>query len=669
MIDTNPVLMGWPGTKLFKVNGSQLNYSPCFSNIAILSIFKIFFDNIVLSIAIAAIVILLLNMHSNMKKIILPLLMVLVCCTPGFSVGKATQKEESKKANDFFERVFNELVDRSPMYQTYLGIKKDYSKLDDISDENEIREINILKENLAKLKKEINFNALDEQTKLSYRLYVYNANLRLEGFKYRFHNYPVNQMFGYHSELPSFLINIHKITDTSDAEAYISRLRASYHFLDQLTANLKEREQKGIIAPKFVFPLVIEDCKNLLKGAPFDSDTAKSTLLEDFTVKLDKLPALNRLTRTRLLDQATKALVDSLRPAYEKLILYLIVLEKKADTRDGVWKFPDGENFYAYALKNSTTTALSPEQIFQTGLKEVARIHGEMKKIMHQVNFSSDSLKHFFVFMKTDKQFYFPNDEAGKQGYLKRSVEIIDSMRSQLDKLFITKPKAGLIVKAVEPFREKSTATAFYQDPAPDGSRPGIYYVNLYDMSTAAKYEMEALAYHEAIPGHHMQLSIAQELQDMPKFRKYGFYTSYVEGWGLYAELVPKEIGFYKNVYSDYGRLSMELRRACRLVVDVGLHQKRWTREQAIQYLRDNTSDSDLESRKSIERYIVMPSQATAYKVGMLKIVELREKARKALSAKFDLREYHEIVLKFGAVPLDVLEENVNNWIKAKLKG
>ena len=590
---------------------------------------------------------------------------------PGKKVvpSPASILNESKKANDFFESVFNETVDRSPMYQTYLGIKKDYGKLDDISDEKEIREIEIAKANLARLKKEINFNALDEQTRLSYRLFVQNTNLAIEGFSYRFHNYPVNQMFGYHSELPSFMINIHQVTDSSDAAAYISRLNAFDRFLGQLIVNLKDREAKGIIPPKFVFPMVIEDCKNIIKGAPFEKDSAASTLLEDFTGKLSRVDNLNETVKATMLQKANQALIDSVRPAYEKLILYLIALEKKADDRDGVWKFPDGNNFYKFALRNTTTTKLSGDQIFQTGLKEVDRIHGEMRKIMKQVKFGNDTLKKFFAFMKTDKQFYFANDEEGKKKYLARSVEIIDSMKAALDQLFITKPKADFLVKAVEPFREKSAGQAFYQGPAPDGSRPGIFYVNLYDMTNAPIYEMEALAYHEAIPGHHMQISIAQELQDMPKFRKYGNFTAYVEGWGLYSELTPKEIGFYRNPYADFGRLSLELWRACRLVVDVGIHEKKWSREKAIEYLRSNTSASDLECRKSIERYIVMPSQATAYKVGMLKIIELREKARKSLGAKFDIREYHEIVLKYGAVPLDILEENVTAWVKGKLKG
>jgi len=248
---------------------------------------------------------------------------------------------------------------------------------------------------------------------------------------------------------------------------------------------------------------------------------------------------------------------------------------------------------------------------------------------------------------------------------LAEATRIIDTMKSRLDELFIVKPKADMVVKAVEPFREQSAGKAFYEQPSMDGSRPGIYYANLYRMSGMPKYQMEALAYHEGIPGHHMQIAIAQELDNVPKFRKFGGYTAYIEGWGLYTEFLPKEIGMYQDPYSDFGRLAMELWRACRLVVDTGLHDKKWSREQAIQYLVDNTPNSKGEAVNAIERYIVMPGQATAYTVGMLKMLELREKAKTELGDKFDIRQFHDVVLKNGAVPLDVLEQLVDQYIQS----
>ena len=295
----------------------------------------------------------------------------------------------------------------------------------------------------------------------------------------------------------------------------------------------------------------------------------------------------------------------------------------------------------------------------------MARIHDEMRLIMKKVAFKGD-LKEFLVFMRTDKQFYYPADAKGKQQYLDEAVALIDDMEGRLDSLFLTKPKAKLKVKAVEAFREKSAGKAFYQSPTPGGSRPGIYYANLYDMKAMPTYQMAALAYHEGIPGHHMQLAIKQELTGIPMFRKFGGYTAHTEGWGLYSEFIPKEIGLYQDPYSDFGRLAMELWRACRLVVDTGIHSKKWTREQGIAYYADNTPNAVSDAVKMVERHIVMPSQATAYKIGMNKIIELRERATRELGAVFDIREFHDVVLKNGPVPLNVLADLVGKYIARK---
>lgn len=590
-------------------------------------------------------------------------------CNKQNEVKNYSQEEiqmETKKANEFFDKVFDDYVDRHPIDQSYLGIKKDQDKWNDISDEHEAAELEIVKSNLEKLKKDFSLEKLNEQGKLSYRIFEFNARQKIENFRWRFHNYPVNQLFGLHSEIPSFLINIHQIEDTTDARAYISRLQKVGPLLDQLIKNVSARVEKGIVPPKYVFSKVMEDCKNITTGAPFEKTKVKSSLLDDFTNKVSKL-SIDAELRTQLIKDAESALVDSVQPAYNKLVIYLSNLESIATHDDGVWKFPEGNLYYQAALKQMTTTDMASDEVYTLGVKEVERIHGQMREIMKKVNFEGDSLPDFFKYMREDKKFYYPNDANGKAAYLKRTIEIIDTMRLSLNDLFITKPKAELIVKAVEPFREKSAAGAFYQEPAPDGSRPGIYYANLYDMSAMPNYEMEALAYHEAIPGHHMQLSIAQELQGIPKFRRYASnFIAYVEGWGLYSELIPKELGFYRDPYSDFGRLSMELLRAGRLVVDVGIHHKKWTRQQAIDYFMKNTPNSEIDCRREIERYIVMPGQATAYKIGMIKILDLRAKAKKELGAKFNIKEFHEEVLKYGALPLLMLEENIDLWIKSK---
>ncbi|MBT5814041.1 MAG: DUF885 domain-containing protein [Opitutales bacterium] len=600
-----------------------------------------------------------------MRRVLILSLLLLVSSTALLNAGLDPKVvAESEKANAFFERIYNEKVDRFPEWQTYLGIKKDYGEWNNDSDEIELRELEFTKENVEWLKSSIDYDLLDLQTKISYRLALQNAEDAINRFKYRLYNYPVNQMFGRHTDVASFLINMHLVTEASDAEAYVSRLNGVGPVFEQLLENLKLREELGVVPPRFVFPMAIESCRNIISGAPFDESGEDSALWEDFRKKLQALD-MEEPQKVMLQKKASEALVDVVKPAYNRLIAFLEKQEAKATTEDGVWKFKDGAAFYDQALRLTTTTKLSSDEIHQIGLKEVARIHNEMRGIMKTVEFGGN-LQAFFEFMRTDKQFYYPNDDEGKQDYLDRAVEVIDDMKGRLDQLFLTKPKAELTVKRVEAFREKSAGTAFYQRPAPDGSRPGIYYANLYNTANMPKYKLEALAYHEGIPGHHMQLALAQQLEGIPKFRKLGGYTAYIEGWGLYCEQIPKEMGLYKDPYSDFGRLSMELWRACRLVVDTGIHAKRWTREQGIAYYRNNTPDTERDCIRMVERHIVMASQATAYKIGMLKILELREKAKNALGSRFDIRVFHDVILRGGPLPLTVLEQMVDEYIESE---
>ena len=579
--------------------------------------------------------------------------------------AKATvNKSESDRLNEHFDKVFMRNVMESPEFQTYLGIKKDYGKWDVRTEEKDAADHQQTINDLKILQTDYNFDKLNDSTKLSYRLAERSLKEQIEGYKWRHYNYPVNQMHGWQSGLPAFLINYHQIKSIADANAYISRLEGVKATVDQRLAVMKRDQADGILPPKFVFPYAISDSENVLKGAPFEKGK-DSTLLADFRKKIMALKLKDSVQTADLIARAKKALINSVKPGYENLIKLLKAQSAVATTDDGVWKLPKGEEFYSYRLHKITSTNMTADEIHQLGLSEVSRIHAEMRQLMKKVDFKG-SLQDFFEFTRTNPQFYYPNTEAGRQAYLDKATNIINTMKGHLDEVFITKPKANLIVKRVEPFREKSAGKAFYNRPAPDGSRPGIFYVNLYKMSDMPKYQMEALAYHEGIPGHHMQLAIMQELKNIPKFRKFGGYTAYTEGWGLYSEFLPKEMGFYSDPYSDFGRLAMELWRACRLVVDTGIHAKKWSREKAIDYLKTNTPNAEGDVVKAIERYIVMPGQATAYKIGMMKILSLREKAKKALGSKFDLRKYHEVVLRDGAVPLAILEENVDKWIASQ---
>jgi uncharacterized protein (DUF885 family) len=578
---------------------------------------------------------------------------------------------ESAQANAFFERAFDEGIARSPMMMTRLGLKKDYDKWDDFSEQGALENLLLAVRQLAELKRTIDFDALDEQTKLSYRLFVNQAELTIEGWRWRHHGYVFDQLNGLHTELPTLLIGFHGVADASDARAYVSRLRGLAPAMDELIAAARFRQQKGILPPKFVYPIVIEACREIIAGEPFapagNSAARKNALLEDFEAKVGALKDVDAATKDRLMADARAALVEAVKPAYEKLIALLTEQEQAATTEDGVWKLPDGREYYDYTLRLNTTTGLSADEIHETGLREVARIHRGMLAIKERVGFQGD-LKAFFKFIKEDPQFYYPDTPEGKAAYLARAQTLIDAMRARLDEFFGVKPQAGLVVKEVEPFRAQGAASASYEQPSADGSRPGTYYVNTFEMRGLPIFEMETLAHHEAIPGHHMQIAIAQELQGIPRFRRFDGNTAYVEGWALYAEYFPKEFGFYTDPYMDFGRLNDELLRAVRLVVDTGIHAKRWTRDQVMDYFRQNTPNPERDIFTETNRYIVNPGQATAYKIGQLKIIELRELAKKELGPEFDLRAYHDLVLKNGALPMDLLEENVRAWIAGRRK-
>ncbi len=585
---------------------------------------------------------------------------------PRPSLSAETLAANNTALNTWLDDTFNAAVMRSPISQTYLGIRTDdYGRWDEVSEANAAKELQIAKDTLAELRAKFDPSVVGENEAVSYRLMEATLLEDIEDYKWRNYSYPFNQMFGAHSGTPALLINQHTITSVAEAEAYISRIEGVPAYMQQVIDASNRNAEAGVQPPKFVYDLLLDDIGNLTKGAPFE-DGEDSALAADFKAKTEKLD-ISPVQKKKLRARATRALKKSFKPAYANLEKALRQQSKTAGTDDGVWRLPDGDAFYAYRLKKITTTDMTATEIHDLGLSEVARIHKEMRAIMNTVGFAGD-LQEFFAYMRDDPdgKFYYPDTEQGKAAYLAEATKLIDVMKGDLDSVFIKKPKADMIVKAVEPFREKTAGKAFYNRPAPDGSRPGIYYANLYTMKDMPIYQMEALAYHEGIPGHHMQLAISQELTGVPKFRKFGGYTAYTEGWGLYSEYLPKEMGYYSDPYSDFGRLAMELWRAARLVVDTGLHDKKWTRQEAIDYLVTNTPNAENDCRKAIERYIVLPAQATAYKIGMIKILDLREAAKQKLGNKFDIREFHDVVLAVGPVPLDVLEMRVDNWVKSK---
>jgi uncharacterized protein (DUF885 family) len=581
---------------------------------------------------------------------------------------RAAVAEKNAELARFFEAYDQASLDLSPEGKAYRGIKdEDYGRWSEFTDAADLERRSLDVTTLANLRSRFDRAQLSPEDQLSYDLFENMVDRRGGIFAFRDNGYVFDQMNGAQSEAPAFLINIHRVDTLADAEAYVRRLQGIDAALDQAIAEARQRQAKGVLPPRWVYPYVINDSRNVTKGAPFDRGP-DSALFADLKTKVNKL-AIAPAEKARLIEAGRKALVEEVKPAYGRVIALMQAQQRVAGSDDGIWRFPNGAEQYTALLRYYTTTGMNADQIHTLGLQQVARIHGEMRAIQSQVGFPG-TLNQFFAHMRTRPQNFFPNTPAGRQMYLDETDRVTKAMTARLPDFFseAATPKAPLNVKAVEPFREKSAGKAFYQDPAPDGSRPGNYYVNLYDMRDMPHIELEALAFHEGVPGHHLDGAVTTRLENIPPFRRFGGYTAWSEGWGLYAERLGKDMGFYTDPYRDFGRLQLELHRAIRLVVDSGLHHKRWTRQQAIDYVQNNSADAPGGIVKAIERYIVYPGQATAYMVGRLKITELRERARQRLGDRFDMRGFHDAILLNGAVPLDVMERNVDAWIASRAR-
>jgi uncharacterized protein (DUF885 family) len=575
----------------------------------------------------------------------------------------ATQSEDARLAA-FFEQAFQERIALSPQQMTSLGLKTDYDRLDDNTDAAAARSLALAERQLLQLNDQFNPQTLSEDSRLSWRLFEYGVEQARLSYRWRGWGYQFAANGNPTTGLPVFMINNHRVTSVSDAEAYVARLIEAERVMGEISATLRARAAAGVISPVFVFQPTIANTGAIIAGAPFD-DGADNPVWADFQRKVGALEA-DAATKERLLAEGRAALTGPWRRGYEGVLTALTEVGAQAeampDNAGGVWRLPEGEAFYNARLQLSTTTDLTADQIHELGLAEVARLQGEMQTIMTRVGFTG-SLQEMFAWLKTDPRFQYPNTPEGKEQYLTDARAFVAQVMAAAPQWFSDLPESALEVRAVEPWREATASIAFYNSPAPDGSRPGIYYVNLSDMTQVLKPQIEGISYHEGAPGHHFQIAYAQEMEGLPRFRRFGGYGAYAEGWGLYAERLGKEMGFYEDPYSDFGRLSTELWRAVRLVTDTGLHAKRWSREQAIDYFRRNSLLSERDIVKEVERYLTNPGQATSYKIGELKIMELRARAQTALGDRFDIRDFHAVVLGSGSVPLDVLEDQVDTWI------
>jgi len=570
--------------------------------------------------------------------------------------------------NLFYEKIFAEVLFDHPELLSALGLVEQFGitshngKLDDESPAQQQREFDRFKKDLTQLR-QYPIDRQSQSQRLSTHVLEWFLERQVEGEKYQWHTYPVNQLFGVQNQFPSFMANTHRLLNRKDCEYYLARLDALPKKFEQLLQNLKVREEKQILPPRFVVEEVLKEMIDFI-GKP----ASENILATSFKSRAANIDKLTEQQRADFQARVETAVAGKVYPAYQKLIDYFRELLPKTTTDDGVWKLPDGDNYYAYRLRENTTTKLKPDEVHELGLQEVARIEGEMRAILDANGFAGQPIGQTMDKLGKDPRFLFSNDDKGRADALAQYRQLITQAADRSSKeLFLTVPRAKIEVRRVPEFKEATAPGAYYDTPAMDGSRPGIFFANLRDMNEVPKWSMPTLAYHEGVPGHHWQISTAEELKGLPQFRKVLPFTAYIEGWALYCEWLAKQVGWYdRDPFGDLGRLRDELFRAVRLVVDTGIHAKRWTREEAIAYMRDKTGIGEKEVRSEIERYIVMPGQACAYKVGMLKIQELRARAEKELGEKFDQREFHDAVLKNGALPLEILEEQVNKYIRQK---
>lgn len=563
----------------------------------------------------------------------------------------------------FLDQAFDEQLALSPESQTELGLKTNYSKLDDRTESADLRARALAERQLKDMRERFNPAQLSASARVSYRLFEYEVEQGRQSFRFRKLRFPVSTNGSPAGAIPVLLINNHKVDTVADAEAYVSRLRETDRVMNEVSATMREQAAAGIIPNKVNFAPARNDARKVITGAPF-SDGPPSTLLADFTNKVEALQATPEV-KANLIAEAREVFSGPFLHGYQKLIATLDEIEPQSKGNFGAWHLPDGAAYYADRLKVSTTTELTADQIHTLGLKQVAAIRAEMETIKREVGFKG-TLEQFFDQIRTDPKFKYPNTEAGREQYLSDARAVIASVMAGAPSFFRVLPKAPLEVRAVEKWREATASTAFYNSPSADGQRPGIYYVNLVDMNQTQKVQVAAIAAHEGAPGHHFQIARQQELPGLPKFRKFGGYGAYAEGWGLYSERLANEMGVYKDPYSRFGMLSLQVWRAIRLVLDTGIHSKRWSREQAVAYFHGNSSVSDSDISREVDRYFNWPGQATSYMVGQLKIAELRKRAEAKLGSRFDIRDFHEAVLSQGALPLDVLEEQVDSYIAAR---
>jgi uncharacterized protein (DUF885 family) len=563
----------------------------------------------------------------------------------------AQAQDSSKKLHDLFAAAWDYQMEQQPEQASELGDRRWNDRWADESPEAFARRNAHYQEILGQLKK-IDRSKLSRTDQLNYDLFQKRYADRIEQFKYHWYLMEFNQREG--PQTRDELADALRFETVKDYEDWLARMRAIPQYMDRFTALLREGIREHMVHPRIIMERIPGQIEKQIVSDPTKSGYYKPFLRFSKTIP----PA----EQERLRQQAQQAVTEQIVPAFTKLKQFFVNEYLPAcSPQVGAWQLPHGDELYAYFIRHYTTTNATAEQVHETGLKEVARINREMDAVMQQTGFKGTRAE-FFNFLRTDPQFFYRSPDDLLEAY-KALAKTVDP---NLVKVFKTLPREPYGVEPIPAAVAPDTTTAYYREGAADGSRAGTYFVNLYKPETRPKWEMTALSLHESVPGHHLQIARAHELGEMPNFRRYGSYTAFVEGWGLYAESLGDEMGLYTDPYSKFGQLSYEMWRAVRLVVDTGMHEKHWTREQAIRYFMENCPKHELDVTNEIDRYIAWPGQALAYKTGELKIKELRAHALQELGDKFDLKEFHDVVLGSGPLPLDILERNVNEWIAAK---
>ncbi len=566
----------------------------------------------------------------------------------------ASVVERTKALNSLLAEIWQDNLKHSPEFASSIGDNRYNDQLSDYS----IQEVNAsLSRGRTFIERlsQIDVTGLPEQDQVSDDLMLRSLIDAQEGAKFKEWEMPVNQFGGLHTDLPQ-MANRAPFETVKDYDDYIARLTKVPTAFSQITTNMQLGMDDGRMPPRMILDKVLVQTQAIAAGKASESP---------FAAPLKKFPkTMSAEDQKRIHDAMLQSIANDVQPAYARFAKFLSAQYiAKGRTEPGAWALPDGDAYYAYRVKQSTTLDKTPAEIHQIGLDEVKRDEAEMLVIVKKLGFAD--IKSFSAALKTNAKEHPASKEALLDAYRGHLAE----MKPRLPELFGKLPKAPLEVVAVPAYMEKDQSAAYYDNGTPDGSRPGKVYVNTYNFAERSLAPVEAVSYHEGLPGHHLQISIAQELTGLPEFRKYSYYTAYTEGWGLYSERLGKEIGFYQDPYSDYGRLEADIWRAIRLVVDTGVHSKHWTRQQMVDFFHDHSAIDETNVQAETDRYIAWPAQALGYKMGQLKFLELRQKAQTALGPKFQLKEFHDVVIDSGALPMDVLEKQVDRWIAEKKKG